>query len=84
MADIARLNGVIGALQSGKPAFTSFAKPILNRVVGHPHVDGNNVDRILGEGYRFLMAAPAQLCRAGEGTEAGRKIDDGSQMTEGR
>src|SRR5216684_6980311 len=26
MADIARLNGVIGALQSGKPAFTSFCQ----------------------------------------------------------
>ena len=26
--------------------------------VGHPHVDTNNVERILKEGYRFLMAAP--------------------------
>jgi len=26
--------------------------------VGHPHVDSNNVERILKEGYRFLMAAP--------------------------
>jgi 4-hydroxy-2-oxoheptanedioate aldolase len=29
-------------------------------VVGHPHVDANNVERILGEGYRFLMAAPVR------------------------
>ena len=28
--------------------------------VGHPHVDGNNVERILKEGYRFLMAAPTR------------------------
>lgn len=28
--------------------------------VGHPHVDSNNVGRILEEGYRFLMAAPTR------------------------
>jgi 4-hydroxy-2-oxoheptanedioate aldolase len=28
-----------------------------NVVVGHPHVDANNVERVLAEGYRFLMAA---------------------------
>ena len=28
--------------------------------VGHPHVDSNNVERILKEGYRFLMAAPVR------------------------
>lgn len=28
--------------------------------VGHPHVDSDNVDRILKEGYRFLMAAPTR------------------------
>lgn len=28
--------------------------------VGHPHVDTNNVERILKEGYRFLMAAPVR------------------------
>src|SRR6266850_193696 len=28
--------------------------------VGHPHVDSNNVERILNEGYRFLMAAPVR------------------------
>src|SRR5438445_6934700 len=27
---------------------------------GHPHVDSNNVERILKEGYRFLMAAPTR------------------------
>ena len=31
-----------------------------NVPVGHPHVDSNNVERILGEGYRFLMAAPTR------------------------
>jgi 4-hydroxy-2-oxoheptanedioate aldolase len=31
-----------------------------NVPVGHPHVDSNNVERILGEGYRFLMAAPSR------------------------
>jgi 4-hydroxy-2-oxoheptanedioate aldolase len=31
-----------------------------NVPVGHPHVDGNNVERILAEGYRFLMAAPVR------------------------
>ena len=28
--------------------------------VGHPHVDATNVERILGEGYTFLMAAPVR------------------------
>ena len=31
-----------------------------NVVVGHPHVDSNNVERIVAEGYRFLMAAPVR------------------------
>ena len=31
-----------------------------NVVVGHPHVDASNVERILAEGYRFLMAAPVR------------------------
>ncbi len=31
-----------------------------NVPVGHPHVDANNVERILNEGYRFLMAAPVR------------------------
>jgi|SRR5690242_2933717 4-hydroxy-2-oxoheptanedioate aldolase len=31
-----------------------------NVPVGHPHVDGNNAERILQEGYQFLMAAPAR------------------------
>ena len=31
-----------------------------NVAVGHPHVDAANVERILGEGYRFLMAAPVR------------------------
>ena len=36
------------------------AHPQHHVVVGHPHVDANNVERILGEGYRFLMAAPVR------------------------
>jgi 4-hydroxy-2-oxoheptanedioate aldolase len=31
-----------------------------NVPVGHPHVDANNVERILSEGYRFLMPAPVR------------------------
>jgi 4-hydroxy-2-oxoheptanedioate aldolase len=31
-----------------------------NVVVGHPHVDSSNVERIMSEGYRFLMAAPVR------------------------
>jgi 4-hydroxy-2-oxoheptanedioate aldolase len=39
--------------------------------VGHPHVDLKNVERIVGEGYRFLMAAPVRSYAA---LEAGRKL----------
>ncbi len=31
-----------------------------NVPVGHPHVDANNVERVLAEGYRFLMPAPTR------------------------
>src|ERR1700733_10751205 len=31
-----------------------------NVPVGHPHVDSNNIERILAEGYRFLMPAPVR------------------------
>jgi 4-hydroxy-2-oxoheptanedioate aldolase len=31
-----------------------------NVAVGHPHVDSDNVERILKEGYRLLMAAPTR------------------------
>ena len=31
-----------------------------NVVVGHPHVEAGNVERIVAEGYRFLMMAPVQ------------------------
>jgi 4-hydroxy-2-oxoheptanedioate aldolase len=31
-----------------------------NVVVGHPHVEANNAERILKEGYRFLMCAPTR------------------------
>jgi 4-hydroxy-2-oxoheptanedioate aldolase len=43
--------------------------------VGHPHVDSKNVDRVLSEGYTFLMAAPVRSFAAlDKGLElAGRK-----------
>src|SRR3954470_2682885 len=31
-----------------------------NVVVGHPHVETGNAERIVNEGYRFLMMAPVQ------------------------
>lgn len=31
-----------------------------NVPVGHPHVDAANAERILGQGYRFLMASPTR------------------------
>ena len=31
-----------------------------NVVVGHPHVEAGNCERILAEGYRFLMCAPTR------------------------
>ena len=40
-------------------------------VVGHPHVDAANAGRILEEGYRFLMAAPA---RSYAGLEKARSL----------
>lgn len=39
--------------------------------VGHPHVNADNVERILGEGYRFLMAAPVWSTAA---LEKGRQL----------
>jgi len=39
--------------------------------VGHPHVDLKNVERIVGEGYRFLMAAPVRSYAA---LETGRRL----------
>jgi 4-hydroxy-2-oxoheptanedioate aldolase len=42
-----------------------------NVPVGHPHVDGNNVERVLDEGYRFLMAAPSRSYGA---LEKGRQL----------
>ncbi|MEA2687887.1 MAG: hypothetical protein QOD51_494 [Candidatus Eremiobacteraeota bacterium] len=38
-------------------------------IVGHPHVDAANAERVLREGYRFLMAAPV---RSYAGLEAAR------------
>ena len=40
-------------------------------VCGHPHVDTQNAQRVVDEGYRFLMAAPA---RTFGGLDACRKI----------
>jgi 4-hydroxy-2-oxoheptanedioate aldolase len=40
-----------------------------NVVVGHPHVESGNCERIVKEGYRFLMCAPAQNCRRTSGAE---------------
>lgn len=40
-------------------------------VVGHPHVTEGNVERILSEGYRFLMSAPT---RSFPGLDAGRRL----------
>ena len=42
-----------------------------NVPVGHPHVDTKNVERIVREGYRFLMAAPVRSYAA---LDAGRKL----------
>ncbi len=42
-----------------------------NVPVGHPHVDTKNVERIVREGYRFLMAAPVRSYAA---LEAGRSL----------
>ena len=42
-----------------------------NVVVGHPHVDSNNVERVLDEGYSFLMAAPSRSYPA---LEKGRQL----------
>jgi 4-hydroxy-2-oxoheptanedioate aldolase len=39
--------------------------------VGHPHVDAHNAERILREGFRFLMAAPVRSYAA---LDAARKL----------
>jgi len=39
--------------------------------VGHPHVSAGNVERILDEGYRFLMPAPE---RTTNGLDKGRQL----------
>ena len=31
-----------------------------NIVVGHPHVEAGNAERIVKQGYRFLMCAPVR------------------------
>ncbi len=42
-----------------------------NVVVGHPHVEAANAERVIGEGYRFLMCAPA---RSYAGLDKARQI----------
>jgi 4-hydroxy-2-oxoheptanedioate aldolase len=42
-----------------------------NFPVGHPHVDAANVERIVADGYRFLMAAPVRSYAA---LEKGRQL----------
>ncbi len=42
-----------------------------NVPVGHPHVSGKNIERVLQEGYRFLMVSPV---RSLEPLELGRKL----------
>ena len=42
-----------------------------NVPVGHPHVDAGNVERLLREGYRFLMSAPT---RSYAGLDKGRQL----------
>ncbi len=42
-----------------------------NVPVGHPHVDAKNVERILGEGYRYLVSAPG---RTYTGLDKGREL----------
>ena len=37
---------------------------------GHPHVDARNVERLLAQGFRWLMASPERSYRA---LEVGRK-----------
>jgi 4-hydroxy-2-oxoheptanedioate aldolase len=39
--------------------------------VGHPHVDSKNVERVLAEGYRILLAAPVRSFAA---LESGKKL----------
>jgi 4-hydroxy-2-oxoheptanedioate aldolase len=39
--------------------------------VGHPHVESSNLERVLQEGYRFLMAAPVHTYAA---LEAGLRL----------
>jgi 4-hydroxy-2-oxoheptanedioate aldolase len=42
-----------------------------NVAVGHPHVDAANAERVLREGYRFLMTAPTQSYA---NLDAGRRL----------
>jgi 4-hydroxy-2-oxoheptanedioate aldolase len=41
-----------------------------NVPVGHPHVTMANVERVLDEGFRFLMSAPVRTCSAIEKAKA--------------
>src|SRR6059036_2977029 len=43
-----------------------------NVVVGHPHAEANNVERLIAEGFRFLMCAPVRSYAS---------LDKGRQLT---
>jgi 4-hydroxy-2-oxoheptanedioate aldolase len=44
-------------------------------VVGHPHVDGRNCERILKEGYQFLMCSPVRSYASLDKARAAAGID---------
>lgn len=43
-------------------------------VVGHPHVSARNAERVLSEGYRFLMASPSRSYADLEAVRASAKL----------
>jgi 4-hydroxy-2-oxoheptanedioate aldolase len=45
--------------------------PVKGPPCGHPHVEAHNAERIIKEGYRFLMTAPV---RSYPGLEVCRKL----------
>jgi hypothetical protein len=47
---------------------------------GHPHVDVNNVEKLVEKGFRWLMPATAQSDRFLSGFERGRIATSGAQI----
>ena len=45
---------------------------------GHPHVESHNMEKVLAEGYRFLMTAPVRLLRRA------RRVPEGSSDGRGQ